>query len=287
MKTGYERIKTNKDIPAMIAYLDRSVLNDELEMYQPVYVPPHWHRSIELSLVLKGKVELWADEELQIINEGEFLLVNSGVVHHLKEGNAEDTALMMVIISYEFLRRVYPDIDNVYFKINTEAEELNHIKEIYKELIKYTKNPQPLDYIRINGYLYEILYYLVTKCIVKKEDERQNIQQMNQIQKQILNYVDDHYCEEITLKLMADTFGMSEEHFSRMFHKYFGISFKYYLDKYRLYQSFFDIIQSEKPIQQIALEHGFANVKSFINLFKKEYNVTPYQYRKNYKEINK
>lgn len=134
----------------------------------------------------------------------------------------------------------------------------------------------------MNGYLYELVYYLLTRCVVQDEDAEKKIKKMNHTQKKILNYIDEHYREELTLKMMAETFGMSEEYFSRKFHKYFGISFKNYVDKYRLYQAFEDVIQSEKSMQQIAIENGFPNIKSFISHFKKEYNVTPYQYRKRY-----
>ncbi|MGN1148297.1 MAG: helix-turn-helix domain-containing protein [Lachnospiraceae bacterium] len=283
MNGGYEKVKTEKQIPAMIAYLDRQELGTEISLYQQNYIPPHWHRSIEMSLVMSGSVELWIHEEKQVIQAGEFIFVNSGQVHQLREDSHHDTAVMVVIISYDFLKKVYPDIDQVYFRLNTEEAEIERMKVIYEELKKYSQNPQPLDYIMINGYLYEIVYFLLTKCVEQDQDTGKKIREINHKQKKILNFIDEHYREDITLKMMAEKFEMSEEHFSRKFHKYFGISFKNYIDKYRMYQAFGDVIQSDKSIQYIALEHGFPNIKSFITLFKKEYGVTPYQYRKNYK----
>ncbi|MGN1377112.1 MAG: helix-turn-helix domain-containing protein [Dorea sp.] len=282
MDSGYEKVKTEKQIPAMIAYLDRSKIDEQMELSQPAYVPPHWHRSIEMSLVVEGSVELWIHEEKQIIKKGEFIFVNSGNVHYLKEGEERDTSVMMVIISYEFLKKVYPEIDRVYFRLDSEADEMERIREIYRELKRYSENPQPLDYIRINGYLYEIVYFLLSRCVVRDPDAEKKIQKMNHTQKKVLNYIDEHYREELTLKMMAEKFDMSEEHFSRKFHRYFGISFKNYVDRYRIFQSFADVIQSDKSMQQIAMEQGFPNIKSFIAHFKREYGMTPYQYRKNY-----
>ncbi|MGN1193336.1 MAG: helix-turn-helix domain-containing protein [Dorea sp.] len=282
MDSSYEKVKTEKQVPAMIAYLDKSMLNEQMELSQPAYIPPHWHRSIEMSLVMEGSVELWIHEEKQIIHKGEFIFVNSGSVHQLKERNEKNTAVMIVIISYDFLKKVYPEIDQVYFRLDSGIEGLQRIKEIYGEFKKYSQNPQPLDYIKINGYLYEIVYFLLKQCVVQDLDAGKKIRQMNHTQKKVLNYIDEHYREELTLKMMAEKFEMSEEHFSRKFHKYFGISFKNYVDRYRLYQAFNDVLQSEKSMQQIAMEYGFPNIKSFIARFKKEYGITPYQYRKNY-----
>ena len=271
----------------MIAYLDRAELTEEMHLYQPAYIPPHWHRSIEMSLVMKGRVELWINEEKQVLGPGEFIFVNSGSVHQLIEGNDPDTAVMLVIISYDFLKKVYPDIDRMYFKLDGEADGLERIREIHGQFKKYCQEPQPLDYIKINGYLYEIVYFLLTKCAVQDPGAGEKVKRLNHTQKQILNYIDEHYKEELTLKIMAETFGVSEPYFSRKFHKYFGISFKNYVDRYRMYQAFGDIIRSDKSMQHIAVEHGFPNVKSFITLFKKEYGMTPYQYRKSYKNDKK
>lgn len=287
MNSGYEKIRTDRQLPAVIAYLDQSVADQVQELGRPAYIPPHWHRSIEMSLVMKGSVELWVNKERKILRPGDFIFVNSGCVHQLREGDEKDTAVMMVILSYEFLKKVYPDIDRVWFQPDPEAEGWDRIREIYGEFRKYSQSPQPLDYIRMNGYLYEIVYFLLANCVAADPEAGKRVRKVNRTQKEILNFIEEHYREELTLKRMAERFGMSEEHFSRKFHQYFGIAFKTYLDRYRIYQAFADLIGSEKSMQQIAMEQGFPNVKSFLSHFKREYGMTPYQYRKNYKMSKK
>lgn len=48
-----------------------------------------------------------------------------------------------------------------------------------------------------------------------------------------------------------------------------------YLTDYRLFQAFPDIISTDKTIEEISLDHGFPNSKSFIYQFKQRYNMTP------------
>lgn len=205
--------------------------------------------------------------------------MNSDYVHQLTEGSCKNTSVMMVIISYDFLKKIYPDIDQVSFQIDYSAENIDRIRDIYEEFRQYSLHPHPLDYIKLNGYLYEIVYFLLSRCVVENQTEDKK---MNHTRKKVLNYIEAHYREDITLKMISEAFGMSESHFSRKFHQFFGISFKHYVDRYRIYQAFNDIIRSSKSMQQIAMEHGFPNIKSFIAHFKKEYGITPYQYRKNY-----
>ncbi|MEC5267498.1 helix-turn-helix transcriptional regulator, partial [Bacillus mycoides] len=87
--------------------------------------------------------------------------------------------------------------------------------------------------------------------------------------------------EEVKLTDVDNHFFVSEEHFSRMFKKSFGSNFTTFLTRYRLYKAYEDIINSTNSIQDIAVKHGFSNVKSFISQFKEKYGYTPLQYRKN------
>lgn len=278
MNGTYEKIKTEKEIPAMIQYLNRAMMKDNAL----VFIPPHWHRSIEMTLVMKGQGEVWIGSEKQVVSTGEFIFVNSGRVHQMQEISRLDGEALVLIISYDFMKKVYPRIDEVYFKINKEAVGLERIKRICQDLKGHCLSPQPLDEIKINGYLYEIVYFLLSQCGMKDYPQEKKIQVMNQTQKDILSYIDKHYQEPLSLEMIADRFNLSEEHFSRKFHQYFGISFKQYLVKYRLYQAFNDVLNSDEEIQLIAMKYGFPNVTSFIEHFKKVYGKTPNQFRKSY-----
>lgn len=79
---------------------------------------------------------------------------------------------------------------------------------------------------------------------------------------------------------------MSSEYFSRKFHEWFGVTYKIYLANYRLSKAYEDLINNDDTVQDIAIYHGFSNVKSFISIFKEKYNMTPAKYRKliNYQE---
>lgn len=274
MKTNYEKIFAQEDIPAMIKVLDQRELKD---ISVPIEIAPHWHRSLELTYVRKGEVNLWINNHQQIIKEKEFILVNSGQIHRLTTQDPQNCETVIVIISYQFLKENCPNIENVYFNINKTDEHKEHLREIYENLRMLDLHPSPYNYLMSTAYIYEILYILLNDY---QEAVDVKHYQMSLKKHDILDYIEDHYQEELSLKNISETFYMSEEHFSRTFHEYFGINFKTYLTKYRLYCSFQDVAQSDKNIQDIAFEHGFSNVKAFITTFKKNYGLTPYQFRK-------
>lgn len=275
VKESYERVSLNAQFPAMLQFVDEDMLKN-MHVDQ---IPTHWHRSIELSMVVEGEIALIVNNEKTIIGQDDFILVNSGFAHQLLKENDSKISVMIVIISYEFLKQVCPEIDNLIFDLNQNEAKKERLKEIYRFFQQYCLNPQVYDEIKVQAYLYEIVYLLLHDFISHDPKVHRHL---HIHQRKVLNYIEEHYTEELSLDKMASLFHISGEYFSRRFLKEFGINFKTYLDHYRIYQAYDDIIHSNISMQQIALKHGFSNVKSFINIFKAMYNMTPYQYRKQY-----
>lgn len=86
--------------------------------------------------------------------------------------------------------------------------------------------------------------------------------------KDILEYVNNHYNEELLVYEVAKRFGYSREYFSR-FLKEIGMSFKDYLTQYRLNKSLIELELNNKTITDIAFNTGFSNETQYINSFKK------------------
>ena len=51
-KAEYEKINLNENIPAFIWCVDKE--NYNIDDY--LYISPHWHRSMELTLVIEGEI---------------------------------------------------------------------------------------------------------------------------------------------------------------------------------------------------------------------------------------
>ncbi|MNI94463.1 Bifunctional transcriptional activator/DNA repair enzyme AdaA [compost metagenome] len=75
---------------------------------------------------------------------------------------------------------------------------------------------------------------------------------------------------------------MAPTYFSRFFKKTTGETYHSYLTSIRLYHAHKDLLNRDASITDIALANGFANVKAFIEAFKKGYHATPAQYRKDH-----
>ncbi|HDR7891764.1 TPA: helix-turn-helix transcriptional regulator [Bacillus toyonensis] len=271
----YEEIKLRDRIPGMVEYIDSTRLPADFHYY----IPPHWHRSIEISLVIYGDVFLYVNGQKKKVSAGEFIFVNSGDVHEFEKVENASCAVMMLIVSYEFLKELNADFDKYRFTLQASFVQKEKLQQIFYELKELVTNFDELSYIKMNSIIYEIVYILLRHCKDRKKED--NDFQFGNKQKEIITYMYEHYDEKLKMKDVAKHFFVSEEHFSRMFKKFFGSNFTSFLTRYRLHKAYEDIISSTNSIQDIAVKHGFPNVKSFISQFKGKYGDTPLQYRKN------
>lgn len=94
---------------------------------------------------------------------------------------------------------------------------------------------------------------------------------------QVLRYIEDHL-SEVTLNDIADHFGFSVSHCSRLIKASTGQSFNDWKRALRIRRAEQLLMGTKTPVSEIKL--GFENPESFIRAFKKELHITPAKYRK-------
>lgn len=88
----------------------------------------------------------------------------------------------------------------------------------------------------------------------------------------------------LTAKSIADHFTVSLPHLSRTFKDEMGVNLKKFIIREKILAMRFLLIQNKKiSIKNLALSFNFCSSDHFINLFKENTGMTPYQFRKIYK----
>ena len=103
----------------------------------------------------------------------------------------------------------------------------------------------------------------------------------NYFLERIIDYIEDHISETLTLELIADEFHISTVYLKKMFHSFFHMPISHYIRKRRLSLSTKELLEKDYRIIDIALQYGFSHIQTYINAFKKEFGVTPYQWKQN------
>lgn len=92
-------------------------------------------------------------------------------------------------------------------------------------------------------------------------------------------YIQQNYDTNISLTEIANLCSVSEVHFSRCFKKETGINFKEYLSIIRLRNAENLLKKTSSSISEIAYNCGFNDSNYFSFKFKKEYGLSPTEYR--------
>ncbi|MGL5677453.1 MAG: diguanylate cyclase domain-containing protein [Cellulosilyticaceae bacterium] len=103
--------------------------------------------------------------------------------------------------------------------------------------------------------------------------------------KDVLNYIETHMEEDLTLEELATLHYISLSHLHRLFSAICMYSLKEYIQKRRLTCAALELIDSEWTVLDIACKYGYESYEGFSRAFKKFYNASPNQFRKKKQRI--
>lgn len=101
-----------------------------------------------------------------------------------------------------------------------------------------------------------------------------------QVLRFVLEYIEEHISERISLEEVANAAGYSKYHLHRMFSVVIGITMYQYIKRRQLTEAAKRLIFSADPIIQIALDAGYDSQQAFSLAFKKIYKLNPQKFRR-------
>lgn len=96
----------------------------------------------------------------------------------------------------------------------------------------------------------------------------------------VLDYIDKHICEQMTLDELAGVANFSKFHFHRLFALFIGEPLNAYIMRSRMELSAARLLSNRNAsISDIAFDVGFSSVSTFSRAFKKIMGMSPSEYR--------
>ncbi len=285
-----------------------------------IYTPLHWHRNIEFNLVTDGRVMSYVDGKQVIKVADEWNVINSTVIHSDHFYKKTDIFKGVTVqISKSFLDNWLGK--DVWLEAPEKAsEDYERVRELMLEFGELEKNknlsngsksgtdksaehvrwnlehsadltPEDLAFWGDNSstamklkkmeLLFRFLQVINVSCISEEKNAAKRGKSEAAV-KDVLNFIEEHYSENITLSQVAEVFNYSSAHLSRSFRGHVGSNFHDYLQNIRLSHSVEMLRRNpEEKLLDCAMKNGFSNVKSFINAFHRSFGCTPSVWVKN------
>ena len=114
--------------------------------------------------------------------------------------------------------------------------------------------------------------------ITTPDDQRTHFQELQRV----MEYIDDHFLDEITAERLAKIAGFSVPHFNRRFREILRLSPMEYVASLRIQEAQRLLSTTDESIAEIALTTGHYDQSHFTKRFRSAIGMTPLGYRKRY-----
>ena len=254
-----------KERSAASAYLLRE-LNENLNYKR------HMHSSFEYIDVISGELRLTvadSDEEYVIDSKKAAMLLPYQVHSYRSVG---ETKCVMIIFSADYVKTFYDMIknyssDDPVFDYSNEQASLNLLGSD--------------DLLMIKSYL-----YAVCSEFRKQTKFTEHTNSYTGLLEKTLEYIGEHYAENITLMDIANEYSYSYHYLSSFFNAKIGINFKRFLNEFRIHQACIILKDESLSITEAAYRSGYDSLRSFNREFQRIMNMTPSEYRRQMHEMS-
>lgn len=268
-----------------------TVNHDDLWSFEGKNVPIHWHNDLEINLIREGEAVFQVYQKSYRVRTGEGFLLNRNVPHSCSSPGNEHVRYSTILVRPDFLYGDFgSDVERKCFQPFLQNSAIPCIyltgfdengKEILQKLnqVEEAFDRKRFCYeLKIKGLLCEafamILYghrQELTKFVPA------NLQELERLEK-MLNYLNMHFTEVISLQDLADQVHLSREVCCCLFKKMTGKTITGYLEEYRVNKSFSLVQSGQYSMTQITEMVGFSNPSRFASAFRKRFGCNPGEY---------
>lgn len=279
--------------------LDPGTLYQELEMESP-YVDCHQDVSVSntqvnlhshnfyefLYLCNTCGAEYLVGTERYRLQKGDIVLVPPGLSHRplLPEQMTEPYKRIVLWISADFMKgllRGFPEIADPEqansILLRTAGTRWESLGDLFYSGLQAAQAGGPEWQMLLVGNTITLLAQL---CRAFQNRSAQSMRaEKPELLDSLLTYIEEKLGQNITLADAAKQFYVSESTISQTFRKKLGVSFYQYVTQRRLIAAK-TLIEQGLMLEDVAARTGFGDYSGFYRTFKKEYGVSPRQYRK-------
>jgi AraC-like DNA-binding protein len=271
---------------------DTLVIHDFEE--KEFHLPNHSHTYYELVYIRKGKgVHLLNNLRLSY-SKGDLFILSPDDEHYFEIKNSTHFTFIKFTDSYFDGHQINrPDafislapemimcnklLKEIKLKINEPYVKILH--NIVENITTYNgkKNIEnsPLIYYQILS-IFGLIREEISNLSVRIDNGQPD-------KEELISYIHQHIYKPslIQIKNIANHFAISPTYFSDYFKRKFAMNYRNYITEYRMKLIEKRLSVSTLTIAQIADEFGFTDESHFIHFFRKNKNISPGYYRKQY-----
>lgn len=247
----------------------------------------HYHAETELTLIESGIGTRFIADQIELFEPGDLVLIGSNVPHywHFRDASSGwslqwDFPLEHGIWSFAEaaapLRKLGESAQRGLCITGRAAET---VREIFQNLSALSGIRRLSEFIRMISVLASAASRDVRPLAQRPFALTGTMEQQDAIRRAV-SYIIAHYRESVALPDLLRLTGMSRATFARQFHRHAGKSFSTFLNQVRLRAVCRALNETAESVSAIAFNHGFNQLSFFNRLFRREFGVSPSEWRR-------
>ena len=251
-------------------------------------VAVHQHDFYEVYFFISGNVEYSVEGKSYLLKQGDLLLINPLELHQPRIAPDQNAYERIVLwINKNYLSRLCTNdtsLSQCFDNTNPQHTNLLRLskaqqKYISSKLAELIEESSSNDYgsdLAAEAVLTRFLVEL-NRLTLSADKKVETDKSDSPIIPEVLSYINQHYCEKISLASIADEFFISKYYLSHAFNSVVGTSVNRYITLKRLINAKQMLSSGIKPTTA-ALHCGFNDYAGFYRAFTAEYGITPKQF---------
>ena len=253
------------------------------------------HDFLELVYVTGGHARCTIDNQHHTLSKGDYFMIDYNQRRDYKQIGKAPFSIYSCIFTPKFIDSALHNSDHFEdviksFLINLNYEWLQndpyrqiyhddngHILQLFSDMYEEYQNKE-LRYTEMIRYRIVIILIDIMRQVQYPKPADSN----NQIVLHIVEHIQNHYTEKLSLQEIANRYNYSLAHISHIFKQELGVTFKEYLQFLRIQKSCYLLIHTTKNATDIANMVGYTDIKFFNQVFKRQKDMTPTQFRNKY-----
>ena len=243
----------------------------------------HYHEEVELMLVVDGMIVLTVDGQSFELEAGDIAFVGPFQIHSLNTPVHSRLHLFKILSPQYDFSTIHRDQSILHPGEEENTTIRGDILRLMAELA--LPHDDPLKRLAVRAATDRLLVDLIRLPGVHPIEKDVKLANDRDIEllKTINNYLDGHFKEAVTLEGAANACHMSMYYFAHCFKRATGTTFLNYLNSYRLEKARGFILKTNDSFTDIAMNCGFASIRTFNRCFRQHFKITPTEAKKQWK----
>ena len=284
-------------------HVQHTTLSSPLQYYPSAlpdlapFFPPHWHNEFELNYITSGTCSFYHNGMQYFPKQGDIFIFQPNQTHGMSVvGNNKiyyDTLL--------FSARIFGSMDehgnrtiisplvsgeaSIHVPINRDCAGYDVIRSVVESIFTAAKTKDANEEILAKSELLRLFYYLNLYGHIEYSHSNSSADEMRI--HPVLEYIDLHYNEALTVESLAQLIPLSKSYFMTCFKRITGTSILTYINQVRISNACRMLLNSKNQVLHVALACGFDNLSNFNRQFKRHTGYSPTKYRSIYSSNTK